>query len=67
MTPSSPSQNLFKEIDSSLEPPKLLKEKIERGEKGLKSGRGFFNAQATWAEKVRERDKALLQIIKLLY
>lgn len=61
------AQNLFKEIDSSLEPPKLLKEKIERGEKGLKSGRGFFNAQATWAEKVRKRDKALLQLLKLLY
>lgn len=61
------AQNLFKEINSSLEPPKLLKEKLERGELGLKSGRGFFNARATWAEKVRERDKALLQILKVLY
>jgi len=61
------AQNLFKEINSSLEPPQLLKEKIERGEKGLKSGRGFFDAKAKWEEKVKERDTALIQMLKLLY
>lgn len=61
------AQNLFKEINSSLEPPHLLKEKIERGEKGLKSGRGFFDAKAKWEEKVKERDTALIKILKLLY
>ncbi len=61
------AQNLFKEINSSLEPPKLLKEKLERGDLGLKSGRGFFDTKATWEEKVRERDKALIQILKLIY
>lgn len=55
------AQNLFKEINNSLEPPQLLKEKLERGEKG------FFEAKAKREEKVKERDKALIQILKLLY
>jgi len=35
-------QNLFPSLDRSTEVPKILKEKMERGELGLKTGKGFF-------------------------
>lgn len=64
--------NLFKVINSSTEPPPALKEKVDRGELGLKTGKGFYDYstsyyQENWDEVVKKRDAQLLQLLKLLY
>lgn len=58
-------KDLFPHLDRSIEPSPLLVEKIEQGELGAKSGRGFH----TWTpEKLRQvvsrRDEVLLRIVR---
>jgi 3-hydroxybutyryl-CoA dehydrogenase len=57
-------------LDRSTEVPKILKEKVERGELGLKTGKGFFQYKREEApalsELSKDRDKKLLALLKLL-
>ena len=46
---------LFPEIDSSPEVPRWLREKVERGELGLKTGKGFHEWTPESAEALRRR------------
>jgi 3-hydroxybutyryl-CoA dehydrogenase len=54
---------LMPEIDSSLETLSLLKEKVERGELGIKSGKGFYDWTSESAENARNKiAQALIRI-----
>jgi len=58
---------LLPKLDRSTEPLQLIQDKVARGELGAKAGQGFY----TWppgqtAKTVRQRDEALLKMIKLL-
>jgi len=53
------SQYLYGKLDASLSPPAIVKEKVERNELGLKSGKGFYdykdvNTQGLMAERIKK-------------
>jgi 3-hydroxybutyryl-CoA dehydrogenase len=62
-------RHLYKFLDNSLGPQKILKEKVERGHLGQKTGRGFFEYQDDSLKgiKEKERDRKLIQLLKVLY
>ena len=61
------TKHLFNFIESSTEPPKILKEKVEKGELGIKTGKGFFAYDDIGgSQKTQHRDKKLLKILKVL-
>ncbi len=60
-------QYLLPHLDRGVEPSPLLRELVEAGHMGIKSGRGFY----TWDRKgrervVKERDRMLLRLWKLV-
>jgi len=66
------AERLFKVIDDAHQPPQALKEKVEAGELGLKTGKGFFDYKIDYFtkgedERVKARDKKFIQLLKLLY
>lgn len=55
---------LLKVIDRRTVPPSVLKDKVEQGHLGLKTGQGFYEwPAARAAERCRERDKRLLGML----
>ena len=63
------TKHLYGFIESSTNPQKMLKEKIDRGELGIKSGKGFYSypAASGYVDHVtKQRDLKLLKIIKAL-
>ena len=61
---------LYPFLDRSTKVQRILEEKVERGEFGLKTGKGFFDydrqeASALSAQS-KERDKKLLSLLKIL-
>ena len=66
------ADRLFKVINDAHQPPEALKEKVEAGELGLKSGKGFFDYRIDYFtkgqdERVKARDRKFIQLLKLLY
>ncbi len=62
------AEYLFKEIDRSTEPPEILREKVEQGNLGIKTGEGFFRYTPGEAEKkIKERDHQFLRRLKCQY
>jgi 3-hydroxybutyryl-CoA dehydrogenase len=58
---------LLPELDRSIEPTQLLKDKVARGELGAKAGRGFYDWPADrLARAIQRRDMALLEMIEWL-
>jgi len=58
---------LFKEIDCSREAHPILKEKVKRGELGIKTGKGFYNWDKNTIDSViRDRDKKFIEILKVV-
>lgn len=56
----SVSEYLFKDLCNSLEPSRLMKEKVEKGELGSKAGQGFYNwAPEALKKKQKEREELL--------
>ncbi len=65
-TLSRGQQQLFKVISSSTEPSSLMMEKVERGELGVKSGKGWYDYKGrTRAQILEERDRKLLKQLVL--
>lgn len=66
------ADRLFKVINDAHQPPEVLKRKVEAGELGLKTGKGFFDYKTDYFakgqdESVKARDKKFIQLLKLLY
>lgn len=66
------ADRLFKVINDAHQPPEALKKKVEAGELGLKTGKGFFDYKTDYStkgqdESVKARDKKFIQLLKLLY
>ncbi len=58
-------EDLYKDLNSSTEANPLLKEMVERGELGVKSGKGFYEWTPEKIEAVRERmSRALIRQMK---
>jgi 3-hydroxybutyryl-CoA dehydrogenase len=61
---------LFPFLDGSTGIPDLIKEKIERREFGLKTGKGFFqygsNDAPSPSERIKNRDRKLLSLLRTL-
>ena len=51
---------IFKSLEDSHEPSKLLKEKIQKGEVGFKSGQGFYHWTPAEAKQLSDRLSAFL-------
>jgi 3-hydroxybutyryl-CoA dehydrogenase len=59
---------LVKEIESSTEVNKILKDMVARGELGVKTGKGFFEfTPESVAAIIKERDRQFVQRLKHLY
>ena len=63
--------NLFPQIASSNEPPKVLEELVNQGDLGIKSGKGFFDYEVEFSEKkadeaIQSRDELFLKLLKTL-
>jgi 3-hydroxybutyryl-CoA dehydrogenase len=57
---------LFKDLSNTQDVPKVLTEKISKGEFGAKTGKGFYSYTKDKLEKIiRSRDKRLLKIFSL--
>ena len=61
------AQDLFPQIDRSTEPPPLLREKVEQGKLGVKTGEGFYKYEGDLLDaNIRERDRRFIQRLKEL-
>ena len=62
------SEYLMKDLANGSEPPALLKEHFEKGEYGVKSGKGFFDYSGDRAKAATEaRDEKYLDVYNALY
>lgn len=61
-------RQLLREIDSTTGVANPLKERVERGELGLKTGKGFYEyTPESIKSLVKERDKQFMRLLKTIY
>ena len=59
------SKRLFKDLDNSTEPTKLLTDMVADGRTGIKTSKGFYNwTPESIASTIKKRDEHLLEILK---
>ena len=63
---SAVTSNLLPEIESSTELSSLLKEKVDRGDLGVKSGRGFYDYTPNSADELRNYIQTVLAKLEQL-
>ena len=55
-------------LDSSTQPNRLLKDMVDRGDYGTKTGKGFFSyTPESIVELIKERDRRFIHLLKELY
>ena len=69
---SSVLENLIPEIQHSTKPSKVLKQLVDQGHKGVKSGKGFYDygmdlSKGDLEGKIKRRDQEFLNRLKNLY
>ena len=69
---SSVLENLIPEIQNSTKPSKVIKQLVDQGHKGVKSGKGFYDYGMDFSEgdlegKIKRRDQEFLNRLKNLY
>ncbi|MBY7144539.1 3-hydroxyacyl-CoA dehydrogenase family protein [Virgibacillus sp. NKC19-3] len=58
---------LYKDLNNSSAPSPLLKEKIDKGETGLKEKKGFYDwDKVDYKNSIKEKDEKLLELIQLI-
>ncbi len=64
------TSHLYRFIDNAREPHKVLLKKVEKGDLGIKTGRGFYNygpaEQGGSIDNIKERDRKLLRLLNAL-
>jgi len=62
-------REIYKYLDNSTAPQDILRQKVERGEVGRRSGKGFFkyDVKGPLTSLELERDNGLMQLLKALY
>ncbi len=62
-------RDLYQDLDKSSAPQDILRQKVERGEVGRRSGRGFYEYEVAGSltSLEIERDNGLMELLKLLY
>jgi len=59
---------ILPELDSSIKANKLLRDMVNRGEYGAKTGKGFFSyTPESIAKLIKERDRRFIHLLKELY
>jgi 3-hydroxyacyl-CoA dehydrogenase len=58
---------LYPHLDNSAQPQEILREKVERGDVGVRSGGGFFRYDEGGQAAETARDEKLLKLVRLLY
>lgn len=62
------SEYLMKDLNASPDIPKLLADAYEKGDLGVKTGRGFYDySDGVGAQKMKERDEKLMKLYEALY
>ena len=60
-------EQLYKTLDNSTEPPQILRDKVKKGELGVKSGKGWYDYTGRSKEQIlAERNRKLLQQLVLI-
>lgn len=65
-------ENLLPDIQHSTKPPKVLKQLVDQGHKGIKSGKGFYDYSMDFSKGelegvIKKRDREFLNRLKNLY
>ncbi len=65
-------ENLFPQIEHSIEPPRTLQRLVEQGRDGIKTGKGFYDystdfSKAELDQAIKKRDREFLNRLKKLY
>jgi 3-hydroxyacyl-CoA dehydrogenase len=58
---------LYPFFDNSREPQKVMREKVEAGFLGRKTGKGFYEYAPGGGDEERERDRKMIKLLSLLY
>jgi len=63
---NSVAKTLYSSLDSSNEPQKIIQDMVEKGDLGIKSGKGFYDWKKDRDPErtLRERDEHLIEILK---
>ena len=62
-------KNMYSYLDNSLEPQRIIQEKVRTGDVGRKSGKGFFQYELAGllSKDEKARDDKIMELLTILY